>query len=280
LRSKRNHRKESAGPAAAEAGPADAGAAVANTQNGTANGPYNATSGLASSPPNHNPYFPASQTHSSPARQTQPTTGKGSRTITGHPAAGPVPKRPANAFMIFCEASRESVRKTLESDPHYEPSTDYDLHRALASAWAQLKQEGQQKPYYDTYQKHCDEWRERMKEWERRNTYFQTHPEEATEALRQMKEDGVLLPAIPEADSQGVAPVVKGEDGMDVEAEDDEEEDDEEEDEEDDDEPEEPRDTTMMDYDMSDDESEVDMTQYDQAPPPPQNPPAPAPEAL
>ncbi|KAA8907331.1 hypothetical protein FN846DRAFT_889888 [Sphaerosporella brunnea] len=57
------------------------------------------------------------------------------------------PKRPPNAYMIFCERERDAVRERESS------KDGFDMHKALAQAWRDLKPEGQ-KPYFDEYERH------------------------------------------------------------------------------------------------------------------------------
>ncbi|KAK9451341.1 uncharacterized protein V1518DRAFT_408298 [Limtongia smithiae] len=56
------------------------------------------------------------------------------------------PKRPQNAYIIFCDHEKERVRAQLEQG-HSEP---FDLTRAMAEAWRDLGDEGR-KPFYDLY---------------------------------------------------------------------------------------------------------------------------------
>ncbi|KAH8150333.1 uncharacterized protein LAJ45_05544 [Morchella importuna] len=64
-----------------------------------------------------------------------PKTGKGSRSKGG-------PKRPPNAYMIFCEKERDAVRERESK------KEGFDMHKALAQAWRDLKADGQ-KPYFN-----------------------------------------------------------------------------------------------------------------------------------
>ncbi|KAI5780161.1 hypothetical protein DFH27DRAFT_362368 [Peziza echinospora] len=69
------------------------------------------------------------------------------------PRAPRGPKRPPNAYMIFCDKERNNIRREQEGDE------DFDMHKALAKAWRDLGPSGQ-KPYFAEY----DRNRERYKE--------------------------------------------------------------------------------------------------------------------
>ncbi|KAK9465502.1 hypothetical protein V1512DRAFT_265626 [Lipomyces arxii] len=57
------------------------------------------------------------------------------------------PKRPQNAYIIFCDHEKERVRAQLDET---QPGENYDLTRAMAEAWRDLGDEGR-KPYYEMY---------------------------------------------------------------------------------------------------------------------------------
>ncbi|KAI5787342.1 hypothetical protein FPQ18DRAFT_345712 [Pyronema domesticum] len=67
------------------------------------------------------------------------------------------PKRPPNAYMIFCERERDAVRERESS------KDGFDMHKALAQAWRDLKQEGQ-KPYFDEYEKNKASYTQKVNE--------------------------------------------------------------------------------------------------------------------
>ncbi|CAZ80232.1 unnamed protein product [Tuber melanosporum] len=77
-----------------------------------------------------------------------PKTGKGSRSKGG-------PKRPPNAYMIFCEKERDAVRERESK------KDGFDMHKALAQAWRDLKAEGQ-KPYFNEYEKNREKYLEKV----------------------------------------------------------------------------------------------------------------------
>ncbi|KAI5779686.1 hypothetical protein EDC01DRAFT_718883 [Geopyxis carbonaria] len=61
------------------------------------------------------------------------------------------PKRPPNAYMIFCERERDAVRERESG------REGFDMHKALAQAWRDLKTDGQ-KPYFDEYEKNREKY--------------------------------------------------------------------------------------------------------------------------
>lgn len=95
-----------------------------------------------------NPVLSAAQESAANPIMTVPPAGKkgGTRAPRG-------PKRPPNAYMIFCDKERNNIRREQEGD------ADYDMHKALAKAWRDLGHAGQ-KPYFAEY----DRNRERYKE--------------------------------------------------------------------------------------------------------------------
>ncbi|KAK9367453.1 hypothetical protein V1509DRAFT_626694 [Lipomyces kononenkoae] len=57
------------------------------------------------------------------------------------------PKRPQNAYIIFCDHEKERVRAQLEIS---QPGETFDLTKAMAEAWRDLGDEGR-KPFYELY---------------------------------------------------------------------------------------------------------------------------------
>ncbi|KAK9474815.1 uncharacterized protein V1510DRAFT_428162 [Dipodascopsis tothii] len=57
------------------------------------------------------------------------------------------PKRPQNAYIIFCDHEKERVRATIEKS---QPGEAFDLTKAMAEAWRDLGDDGR-KPYYELY---------------------------------------------------------------------------------------------------------------------------------
>lgn len=67
------------------------------------------------------------------------------------------PKRPPNAYMIFCDKERNNIRRENENDE------DFDMHKALAKAWRDLGPAGQ-KPYFTEYDRHKERYRAECEE--------------------------------------------------------------------------------------------------------------------
>ncbi|KAI9815489.1 MAG: hypothetical protein M1827_002623 [Pycnora praestabilis] len=78
------------------------------------------------------------------------------------PPLGPsAPRRPKNAYMIFCDSARDKIRADHFGDP------EFDMHKALAQAWRDLGTEGQ-RPFRDVYDERKDVYGEEMEEYRRR----------------------------------------------------------------------------------------------------------------
>ncbi|KAL7271085.1 non-histone protein [Rhizina undulata] len=67
------------------------------------------------------------------------------------------PKRPPNAYMIFCEKERDTVRERESK------KEGFDMHKALAQAWRDLKTEGQ-KPYFIEYERNRERYLDKVNE--------------------------------------------------------------------------------------------------------------------
>jgi non-histone protein 10 len=59
-----------------------------------------------------------------------------------------MPKRPQNAYIIFCEVEKDRVRNELE---HIQPGEPFDLTKAMAEAWKDLGAKGRS-PFYALYE--------------------------------------------------------------------------------------------------------------------------------
>ncbi|CDK29088.1 unnamed protein product [Kuraishia capsulata CBS 1993] len=59
-----------------------------------------------------------------------------------------IPKRPTNAYLIFCDLEKENVKKDLDSN---NPGVVMDLSKGLTEAWKKLDEEAR-KPYYKLYE--------------------------------------------------------------------------------------------------------------------------------
>lgn len=88
------------------------------------------------------------------SNQTLSNKGKGKR---GGPGAlkkarikdPTIPKRPTNAYLIFCEMEKEKLKKEIELK---NPGVSVDLSRAMTDAWKKLDEESR-KPYYELYER-------------------------------------------------------------------------------------------------------------------------------
>ncbi|KAF8511249.1 hypothetical protein BDD12DRAFT_919576 [Trichophaea hybrida] len=87
---------------------------------------------------------------------TKVSKGNAARPYNGYRSRGG-PKRPPNAYMIFCERERDAVRERESF------KDGFDMHKALAQAWRDLKQDGQ-KPYFDEYEKNKASYTQKVNE--------------------------------------------------------------------------------------------------------------------
>ncbi|AOW04233.1 hypothetical protein LXG23DRAFT_55815 [Yarrowia lipolytica] len=96
-----------------------------------------------------------------------------------------MPKRPQNAYIIFCEREKEGVRASMELEADGET---FDLTRALADSWKELGQEGRQ-PYYKLYQDDRRRYLEEMSEYvpENPSEAEQKEIQRAIKALEELK---------------------------------------------------------------------------------------------
>ncbi|KAK9351208.1 high mobility group box domain-containing protein [Lipomyces doorenjongii] len=92
----------------------------------------------------------------SKANHSQSANSSSNAAITGHHHAKKkqhtqrdpnAPKRPQNAYIIFCDHEKERVRAQLEQS---QPGETFDLTKAMAEAWRDLGDEGR-KPFYELY---------------------------------------------------------------------------------------------------------------------------------
>lgn len=75
-----------------------------------------------------------------------PATGKAKRQHT--PRDPNLPRRPQNAYIIFCEMEKEQVKSRMEKE---NPGLPYDLTKAMSDAWHNLP-EPDRKKYYKVYE--------------------------------------------------------------------------------------------------------------------------------
>ncbi|OLL25414.1 Non-histone protein 10 [Neolecta irregularis DAH-3] len=114
-------------------------------------------------------HTPVADNHSATPNITQTTSKK---TISAHLANTPTstmktprlakdphaPKRPANAFLKFCDLERERVRSENEGVEGFE------MTKAMGVAWQNLDEEGR-KPYYDLYEQDKQRYEREMESY-------------------------------------------------------------------------------------------------------------------
>lgn len=74
------------------------------------------------------------------------------------------PKRPTNAYLIFCDLEKEKIKKELESKT---PGVTSDLSKALTEAWKSLDGEGR-KPYYSLYEEDKGRYQRELDAYQKR----------------------------------------------------------------------------------------------------------------
>lgn len=72
-----------------------------------------------------------------------------------------LPKRPTNAYLIFCDLGKEQVRTKMEEE---HPGMNVDMSKAMTEAWKELDQEAR-KPYYELYEKDKERYQRELKEY-------------------------------------------------------------------------------------------------------------------
>ncbi|CAG2247421.1 NHP10 [Mytilus edulis] len=81
------------------------------------------------------------------------------------------PKKPANAFLLFCTQQRSSVQEEYYKDKHEEIS-NHEMTKRLAQKWNGLTPE-QKKVYYDMYEHEKERYDKEVKEYHERNSKSQ-----------------------------------------------------------------------------------------------------------
>lgn len=96
-----------------------------------------------------------------------------------------LPKRPSNAYLIFCEVEKERVRQQLEDDPD---SALNDLSKTLTEEWKNLDDEAR-KPYYKLYEDDRETYQREMSIYSQRKTVIEDKEKQETEqnALKRVK---------------------------------------------------------------------------------------------
>lgn len=81
------------------------------------------------------------------------------------------PKKPANAFLLFCTQQRSSVQEEYYKDKHEEIS-NHEMTKRLAQKWNGLTPE-QKKVYYDMYEHEKERYDKEVKEYHERESNSQ-----------------------------------------------------------------------------------------------------------
>jgi non-histone protein 10 len=139
------------------------------------------------SPTPHTAFYLNAANSSPPASLTSTTTSRKRVNGKSTTAKDGGPKRPANAYMIFCEQERDTVRERLaaqnkathlasadpdDPDKKVEKSDEdknYEMHKMLAQAWRELGSDGQ-RPWFEKYEERVDGYRKRLEEWNAQTT--------------------------------------------------------------------------------------------------------------
>ncbi|EGW31358.1 uncharacterized protein SPAPADRAFT_141112 [Spathaspora passalidarum NRRL Y-27907] len=107
-----------------------------------------------------------------------------------------LPKRPTNAYLIFCEMEKERIKQENEEK---NPGVTNDLSKSMTEAWKLLNEEDR-KPYYKLYEDDRDRYQREMAIYNQKKQG--TEEVEEPEAKRQK-----LDTETPEVDSEVPEPV-------------------------------------------------------------------------
>lgn len=124
--------------------------------------------------------------HMEPAGVTSLTVSGDKFTLDSNGLRDPeLPKRPSNAYLIFCEVEKERVRQQLEDDPD---SALNDLSKTLTEEWKNLDDEAR-KPYYKLYEDDRETYQREMSIYSQRKTVIEDKEKQETEqnALKRVK---------------------------------------------------------------------------------------------
>lgn len=98
-----------------------------------------------------------------------------------------LPKRPTNAYLIFCEMEKERIKQEIEAKT---PGVVNDLSKTLTEAWKNLGDE-ERKPYYKLYEDDRDRYQREMVIY---NQKKQTEdPQDDARPVKRQKFDTELL---------------------------------------------------------------------------------------
>ncbi|KAI0464804.1 hypothetical protein LJB42_000013 [Komagataella kurtzmanii] len=128
-----------------------------------------------------------------------------------------LPKRPTNAYLIFCDLEKDKIRKSLQHDRDVaQPGEgvhkgNIDLSRGLSDAWKLLDEESR-KPYYALYEEDRRRYQRELKEYQRKKV-------EEESPTKKQKVERLPLPLSMELDSNAVDVDVDNEVGVSIDAE-------------------------------------------------------------
>lgn len=105
----------------------------------------------------------------------EPTTSKPKRNV--QPRDPNLPKRPQNAYIIFCEMEKERVKADLEKQ---QPGGTFDLTRAMADAWKDLSDE-QRRVFYGKYEDDRQRYLREMAEYTAKSSASTEKPSQKKE---------------------------------------------------------------------------------------------------
>lgn len=98
----------------------------------------------------------ASSTENATATSTNPALAKNPKYRDPD-----LPKRPTNAYLLFCEQEKERLRQQQQEDPE---NNTRDLSKAMTEAWKALSEEDR-KPFYKLYEEDRVRYQKEMAEY-------------------------------------------------------------------------------------------------------------------
>lgn len=104
-----------------------------------------------------------------------------------------LPKRPTNAYLIFCEMEKERIKHELEER---NPGVALELSKALTEAWKNLDDESR-KPYYKLYEDDRDRYQREMSVYNQKKLI----EEETKDVKKGVKKQKLNNDNLPEDDS-------------------------------------------------------------------------------
>lgn len=133
----------------------------------------------------HDPSHLSATKHSNTAARSSPVPSTKKHKPPKDPNA---PKRPKNAFLLFCEIERDSVRAAAEANS----TENIDIARELGRVWAEMNADAR-KPYRDKYDEDRARYEKEVHVYE--NSKLQTTPNVKAEDSRSDRRDDVRTPS-------------------------------------------------------------------------------------